>query len=119
MNLRSITTLSFVLLSGLILAVSCTKDKAVSPACDPPVVYEAQVKPILAASCNISGCHESGFAAGDFTTYEGIKAKAENGSLTVVLEAQVMPPNDTDGQPLTKDQRQMLLCWVLDNTPRE
>lgn len=40
-----------------------------------------------------SGCHEEGSINGDFTTYQGIKAKADNGSLYIrVVVNRDMPP---------------------------
>jgi hypothetical protein len=55
---------------------------------DPAVVcktdsmsFSMDIKPIIAKNCAISGCHVSGFNDGDFTTYQGIKDKIDNGDL--------------------------------------
>ena len=54
--------------------------------------YASDIKPIIDANCLASGCHNTGSANGDFTTYSGLKAKADNGSLdNRVIQQRNMP----------------------------
>lgn len=73
--------------------------------------YNADITPIINANCLSSSCHGAGSANGDYTTYAGIKMKADNGSLsTRILYDKSMPPNGE----LSLDNRNKIKCW-LDN----
>jgi len=95
----------------LFIAVSCTKDVHIPPLynCNTTVSYETDIKPIIEANC--AGCHSAGFSAGDFSNFEGFKAKADQG----LVEAQVftekkMPPTG----PLPDQDLELLYCWLQD-----
>ncbi len=76
--------------------------------------YNANIKPITSGNCVSSGCHNAGSANGDFTTYAGLKAKADNGSLNKrVLEAKSMPPSG----PLPIDDLKKIKCWLNNGAP--
>lgn len=76
--------------------------------------YNANVKPILSGNCLSSGCHNSGSANGDFTTYAGLKAKADNGSLNNrVVEQRNMPPSGA----LSTDNLKSIKCWINSGSP--
>lgn len=46
------------------------------------VSFATDLKPILTAKCNISGCHNTAASTGyDLTTYDGLKVIADNGKL--------------------------------------
>jgi hypothetical protein len=96
----------------LILLSSCEKDEYKDLDCSTiSSAYNANIKPIMNASCNAGGCHNAGSVNGDFTTYAGLKAKADNGTLNKrVLRDKDMP---TSG-PLPIEQRRQIKCW-LDN----
>jgi hypothetical protein len=73
--------------------------------------YSANIVSIINGNCNSSGCHNAGSGNGDFTTYAGLKVKADNGSLSNrVLYKKDMPVSVT----LSLDNRNILKCW-LDN----
>jgi len=94
----------------------CTKDKGeVAIKCEPPtdVSYAAEIKPLLDANCNTSGCHANGFAAGDFTTYAGLLSKFDNGSLKKRVVERSMPPTFE----LPDDEIQKIICWVDAGAP--
>ena len=73
--------------------------------------YSKDARPIIMANCAMSGCHTSGATFGDFTGYEGLKTKVDNGKFyKLVLETKVMPPNSS----LTPEQLKILKCWFDD-----
>jgi hypothetical protein len=73
--------------------------------------YSANIFPIINRNCNASGCHNAGSGNGDFTTYAGLKVKADNGTLSDrVLYKKDMPVSAA----LSLDNRNILKCW-LDN----
>lgn len=79
-----------LLLAGLLNA--CYYDKAdllypgSSTACDTSVTakFSSEVLPVMNASCNQSGCHNTSGASGGviLDTYAGVKAAIANGRLT-------------------------------------
>lgn len=87
------------------------------PDCDPIPVYDVEVKPIIAASCAISGCHDnSGAAPGNFTTYDGMLSRLNNG----LFQDQVV---DTDEMPLppaelSLENEEVLRCWIENGFPK-
>ena len=77
--------------------------------CKESVSYAEEINPIVQVHCSVNGCHVSGFVPGDFSTYEGLKPKAENGHLRLfVVELKLMPPNSS----LSEDQRKLIECWI-------
>lgn len=77
------------------------------------VSFSARVKPILEVNCNSSGCHGAGTGAGrgNFTTYEGVKLKVDNGSFERrVLDQQNMPPSNR--RDLTSAELNDLRKWI-------
>lgn len=100
------------LLVLLLIITSCRHREDEKTGCDLVFSsYTADISPIIATNCAIEGCHISGALMGDFTTYEGLKAKVDNGSFELrVLDMKIMPP--ATRPPLTEPQLQRLRCWV-------
>lgn len=48
---------------------------------DTIISYAKTIAPLLTTQCNASGCHENASSDGDFTIYDGVREKADNGSL--------------------------------------
>ena len=99
---------------GLINLSACKFDKGelpkpqVASMCD-SVTYTKTIAPIITKNC--ISCHKSGFSSGDFTTYAGVKQKADASSLkTKVITELLMPPTG----PLSVQDRDKIRCW-LDN----
>jgi uncharacterized membrane protein len=103
------------LLYILILA-SCNKQHTVTaPPC--PAGFAADIRPIINNKCALPDCHHTGSPLGDFTTYAGIKERADNGRLRMnVFELQIMPP--ANAVSLTDHEKEQLKCW-LDNGAQE
>lgn len=74
------------------------------------ITYSNDVLPIINASCATTGCHVSGGTGpGDFTNYNELKAKVDNGTFnTRVLVQQNMPPNSS----LSDCELQTLEAWI-------
>ncbi|MBI3511012.1 MAG: cytochrome c [Bacteroidetes bacterium] len=69
--------------------------------------FSKDIQPILQENCY--KCHGKGSIKGDFTTYEGIKIKVDNGELeNEVLRKQEMPPTG----PLPEEERKKIRCWL-------
>ncbi|MCE3280829.1 MAG: hypothetical protein K0S44_3020 [Bacteroidetes bacterium] len=103
----------------IVFIASCTSEKGAVPIrdvnCDSTISYSADIAPLMNNYCN--SCHVSGgTGTGDFTTYAGVKEKADNGSLrnrVVVLKDMPQP-----GSPqLTEDERIMIDCWIKQGSP--
>ena len=114
----------FLVFFSLTLVLSCSKDED-GPDQNLPMeeedtctgvtaMFADDIKPIIDASCAIPTCHVSGGTAnGNFETYDGIKAKTDNGSLMIrVVSRANMPPSNSSGPDLTEDQRNLIKCWI-------
>lgn len=99
----------FTLIAGIWWS-SCKKDEYKNLDCSTiSSAYNANIKPIIDANCISSGCHNSGSNNGDFTSYAGLKGKADNGSLeNRVLDKKDMPPSGA----LSLDDRKKIKCWI-------
>ena len=97
---------------------SCSSEKAepkVVSDCDSTISYSARIAPLVALNCN--GCHFSGGSGnGDFTTYAGIKAKADNQSLkNRVVTLKDMP--QAGSTTLTDVEIKAFKCWIEQGAP--
>ena len=76
--------------------------------------YSSDIKPIISANCLSSGCHNSGSNNGDFTSYDGLKKAASNGTLeNRVVINKTMPLSN----PLSLEDRKKIKCWISSNAP--
>jgi hypothetical protein len=74
-----------------------------------PFNFETEIKPIIDSKCGTSGCHASGSANGNYSTYSGIKEKVKSGAFyDRVIKEKDMPPSG----PLSKDELNKLECWI-------
>lgn len=107
----------------MIITNSCSKDKAYSlevlQECDSlagSYRYQADIAPIIRASCATglgpgTGCHDAWIL-----TYSGLKSKIDNGTLQYrVFNVGDMPvPNNSFNiPPLTQQEKDKLRCWIL------
>jgi len=95
---------------------SCKKNK-IDISCEGvSVSYANDIVPIINTNCALSGCHVSGFSSGDYTTYTGLKAKADNGTLKErVVAKKDMPPSTTLGpKSLSDADIKKFFCWIED-----
>ncbi|MFT7606221.1 MAG: hypothetical protein ACI8VT_003821 [Saprospiraceae bacterium] len=125
LNIKALKNLlPLLILCFGIFAVSCGDDDTVEPeegidctGVDPS--YMTDIKPIIDATCALAGCHVAGFVNGDYTTYAGLKAKVDNGSLLRrAVEDKDMPSPDTTGPTsLSTDQIKLINCWIEDGAP--
>ncbi len=94
---------------------SCKKDEYKDLDCSTiSSSFAANIKPIIDANCTSSGCHNAGSTNGDFTIYNGIKGKANNGSLEKrVLVKKDMPASGA----LSLDDRKKIKCWIDNGAP--
>ena len=105
-----------VLSVSVLFAEGCRSDKILpsSQECSGVVHYSTDIRPLILSHCAITGCHVSGFQPGDFTLYQPLKDRADNGRLLLfVLEVRNMPPNGS----ITEEQRQMIGCWIEQGAP--
>ena len=78
------------------------------------ITYSGTIAPLVTIKCNTAGCHASGSVNGDYTSYSGIKAKFDNGSLKQrVIVEKSMP----SGSSLTETQLKQFECWINAGAP--
>jgi hypothetical protein len=90
---------------------TCKKDDLKNLDCSTIAAsYAANIKPIITSQCaTTSSCHGAGTNRSDYTTYAGLKAVADDGSLNQkVIVDKSMPPSGS----LSLDERQKIKCWL-------
>lgn len=127
MQMRKIYPVIIFISTVILLLHSCTKDQGRTPGtpgipdtyCDSVVMsYSVNIGPLIQNSgCSgSSSCHFIGSPQGDFTAYEGLKEKVDNGSLRKrVFEGNpsFMPPAGI----LPDSSLKMLDCWIKSGAP--
>lgn len=117
------TSLIFLPVAIMLLALACTKDVGApvpqpvsSNPCD-SVSYSRDVKAIVDAACTSSGCHvANGSAPGDLTGYAKTAEWALNGQFKLrVFEGfgRYMPPSGM----LPEKDLEKLRCWMNAGAP--
>lgn len=81
------------------------------------LIYNDGIERIIEAHCATSGCHVAGGSGiGIFDSYDGVKAKVDDGSLIRrVVDRKDMPPSPNP--PLTDCQINQIANWVADGAP--
>jgi putative hemolysin len=118
--------LGLAFLASLIYLQSCTYDKGEVPKPVKAVSYQNDIKPIIQTYCYGQGgqtCHvtpSNQGAVGDFTTYAGLKAKADNGTIQIrVFNLKDMPPAYSSGPTaLTAEALETFKSWVNNGAPK-
>ena len=98
-----------VIASVMFFGFSACKKDLLTPVCDgSQPTYDTEIKPIIDATCAISGCHNSGSNKGELTTYAEVEPYLLDGSFrSRVLEKQNMP----QGSVLTQVEIDKIQCW--------
>jgi hypothetical protein len=82
--------------------------------------YSSQVYPIISRSCAIPGCHVSGFEKGDFTRFEEVKNKVDNGIFEFMIDTDQMPHGNTPGPKyLTVCEIVIIKNWIKNGAERD
>ena len=96
----------------LVFITSCLHEKADNFSTIVPceeVTFSGDIKPIVIMHCTLTGCHIPGFTMGDFTNYDSLKIKIDNGKFFFrVLQSKTMPPLN----PLSAQDLENIRCWM-------
>ncbi|MBA3680211.1 MAG: hypothetical protein H0W73_03350 [Bacteroidetes bacterium] len=117
---KHIIIFSFV---AVFIIIACKTKKEIKTTTTPiPVVVEEPkapvgivsyetLKPLLAKSCNTSGCHDESRRRMNFKIYDNLKYFGAKGEIkTHVLEIKNMPPDET----LTAAELDLFKRWIAD-----
>jgi len=77
----------------------------------PEVSFAGQVKPIIDANCQLSGCHGNNASLPSFATYTQVKANAKN--IKSKTSTKAMPP----AGPLSDSNIKLISDWVDQGAP--
>ncbi|MES2516125.1 MAG: hypothetical protein V4580_18365 [Bacteroidota bacterium] len=113
----------FLTAAGLYTLAACTKDIGPNPdlvvkqttICD-SVSFINDIKPIFDAKC--VSCHVTGTSSGapwDYTTYQGIKDRADDG--TIRNRAVILQDMPQGGPPLPQNEIDLIKCWLDAGAP--
>jgi hypothetical protein len=118
-NRSYLRVLGYFLLTTLIYS-SCYWDNAEelypdSGNCDTSdLSYPDVIKPIIDLNCAVSNCHVAGTGNPDFTSYAGLKAAVDNGSvMDRVVVKKDMPPSG----PLSSCNIAKIEAWIEIGAP--
>ena len=120
MKLKHLTTPA--VLAALVFGLtwqSCKKDEKTSD-CNIPnadLSYTNNIKSIIdqhCISCHVPGSGVAG-AVGDFSTYEGMKSRLDNGK---ILDRVVTQKDMPQGGGMSQGQRDSINCWIAAGYPK-
>jgi len=92
-------------------ANECTDSELATVAEIPEVFYANEIRPIIDANCQVSGCHGSNGNIPTFATYNDVFAKAER--IKVRTGDKTMPRNGS----ITDGQIKLIADWVDQGAP--
>jgi hypothetical protein len=103
----------------LVLCVQCTSVVAPDLCEDSQqktenVSFSDDVYPIIANSCALPGCHVGNFPNGNFTSYDDLKIRVDNGELYFRLTSGQMPPAFSEVPALTVCDVRMITTWIAE-----
>jgi hypothetical protein len=105
---------SFILLVIILLSVlSCEYDNADSTYWDSlgEIKFSEEVSPLITTHCNITGCHINGSPTGDFSDYNQLKQRVDNGKFQkMVFDLKLMPP--ASSPQLNETEYRTLERWL-------
>lgn len=118
----------FTLITSIIgltlLATACDYDQldepTISDRCDVlQPTYDNGIEELLERTCAYDGCHVSGFASGNFTTYQGTVSFIEAIESRALFAADMPPSYAPEGKAkeLTADEKELLKCWIASGFP--
>lgn len=107
----------FFILMLLLSALSCEYDNAESIfiKSQGDIRFTEEISQIINIHCTISGCHVSGAAIGNFSEYDQLKTRVDNGKFQImVFDLKLMPPA---GSPkLSGSDYSLLQRWIEGGT---
>lgn len=92
------------------------EDELYPEVCDTSTLtFQADIEPLIANKCGVTGCHVTGGTGnGLFDSFQGVKNKADNGSLrNRVLVTKDMPPSGS----ITACELQLIEAWLDAGAP--
>jgi hypothetical protein len=110
--------LIFQLIFVTLIFFSCKKEKSLenTNCSEVSTSYATDIKPLVQVYCQNYGCHNAGDANGDFSTYNGLKSKVDNGSLSNrVIQRKDMPRPDL--RKLSIQELKKIKCWLDSGAP--
>jgi len=103
-------TALFISITSLFFITACEYEKLqpFGVGCDSEVSCKNEVMPIINARC--VSCHFAGSGQSDFTSWPGLKAAADNGS--IYNRTAVIKDMPLGGPALTDDELKKIDCWL-------
>ncbi|MCI1265864.1 MAG: hypothetical protein LKG19_04755 [Saprospiraceae bacterium] len=120
--------LGFLICIGVLLIVSCYKDKTVyfdtGAEITRPVSFANDIIPIFNGSCNVSGCHNSGGQKPNLTESRAFSSltdgnylnpsSPENSVIYLWMSGKKSTPMPVGG--INKDYNALILAWIKQGT---
>ena len=115
----------YLFVAGALMISACNTDmlpEPTPPVCDMiEITYDDGMRELIDQACAYSGCHTVSFPQGDFSTYDGLFSRLDNGKFKEeVIDQRTMPPEYSPaGRPkeLTEEEMALIECWIENNYP--
>ncbi len=105
------TFISILFGTSLLFILSCKKDEPLPDTCTKALTYDADIKAIINANCNVTGCHDGvNTMRKPLTNYQQVKAVLAGVEERAVVK-KIMPPAPKGG-PLSDEDIALLRCWI-------
>ena len=99
-----------ILLSALLVAVSCTRDIVPEPEkCTDRITWSDGVNDLLRKKCNTSGCHAGSSGVGNSRSIKHMEKVNNNGLFKQEVFVRKTMPKDGE---LTPQELELLKCWA-------
>jgi hypothetical protein len=105
--------LVYIILIALVGITSCSEE-LFEPTCTGLTpAFATNVQPIIASNCAVSGCHTTGSTKGPGALITYAQISAAKSSISTAIRNGSMPRNGS----LTADEKNQILCWILNGAP--
>lgn len=105
---------TLILVAFCVGIISCSKSGSSNPAPTNPDCngvdskFQANVLPLMQATCAVSGCHNTGSINGPGALTTHAQISASSAAIKAAVIAGTMPKNGS----LTESQKKIIVCWI-------
>lgn len=109
---RAVSVIAFGFALMVVLDACVSHDFPEYTCTDTPSFSE-DIRPIIQTKCALSGCHNGDMGPDlNWTIFQNFHQRAESGLVKFRVTNRIMPPDYSQGGPLTQEQINTIACWT-------